>query len=293
MGALTMTTFQTPEPILATISLLVGNVWVIASDRRDTSVLVAPSDGSNNSDVRAAEATRVDYSNATLVVKGPKQRRHFSLGKTGSIEVTIELPADSRLLGDAAVADFRCDGRLGECKITTATGSIRLDQTGSLNLSTATGSVTVDRAEGRVELTGAGEVRVRRIDGSAAFKNLNGDTWVGEITGDFRCRSANGNIAVDRAQASLVAKTANGDVRFRDVARGSAVLESAFGELEVGIREGTSALLDVRSGFGTVDNSLAAADGPEPSGETLEVRARTSFGDILIHRSIPEDAHGK
>jgi DUF4097 and DUF4098 domain-containing protein YvlB len=287
-----MPTFETPEPIFATTSLVVGNVWIIASDRRDTSVVVAPSDRSNDSDVKAAEATRVEYSHGTLVVKGPKQRP-FSFWKTGSIEVTIEMPADSRLGGDVAVGDFRCDGRLGECKITAATGSIRLDQTGPLNLSTATGSITVDRAEGRAELTGAGEVRIRRIDGPATIKNLNGDTWIGEITGDFRCRAANGNVAVDRAQSSLVAKTANGDIRFRDVARGSAVLETAFGELEVGIREGTSALLDVRSGFGTVDNSLSAADGPEPSGETLEVRARTSFGDILIHRSVPEDAHGK
>lgn len=288
-----MPTFETPEPIFASISLVVGNVWVIASDRRDTSVVVTPSDRSNDSDVKAAEATRVEYSHGTLVVKGPNQRGPFSFGKTGSLEVTIELPADSRLGGDAAVADFRCDGRLGECKITTATGSIRLDQTGPLHLSTSTGSITVDRADGLVELTGAGEVRVRQIDGPATIKNLNGDTWIGEITGEFRCRAANGNITVDRAQATLVAKTAKGDIRFRDVARGSAGLASGLGELEVGIREGTSALLDVRSGFGTVDNSLSATDGPEPSGETLEVRARTSFGDILIHRSVPEDAHGK
>lgn len=288
-----MPTFETPEPIFATISLLVGNVWIIASDRRNTSVVVRPTDRSNDSDVKAAETTRVDYSHGTMAVKGPKQRRPFTLGKTGSIEVTIELPADSRLQGDGAVADFRCDGRLGECKVTTAVGNIRLDQTGPLLLTTTTGSITVDRVVGRAEVTGAGEVSIREIDGPATIKNLNGDTRIGGISGEFRCRAANGNITVDRARASLVAKTANGDIRFRDVARGSVVLESGFGELEVGIREGTSALLDVRSKFGTVDNSLAAADGPEPTGETLEVRARTSFGDILIHRAVQEDARGK
>ena len=57
-----------------------------------------------------------------------------------------------------------------------------------------------------------------------------------------------------------------------------------MGDLEVGIREGTAALLDVSSQFGRVKNTLAAADAPEPSAETVEVRARTSIGEIVIRR---------
>jgi hypothetical protein len=30
---------------------------------------------------------------------------------------------------------------------------------------------------------------------------------------------------------------------------------------------------------------LTASDGPEPSDQTVEVRARTSYGDIVIRRS--------
>jgi hypothetical protein len=33
-----------------------------------------------------------------------------------------------------------------------------------------------------------------------------------------------------------------------------------------------------------VHNTLDTADGPEPSDETVEIRARTSYGDILIRR---------
>lgn len=282
-----MPTFQTPEPIFVTIDVAVGDVWMIASDRSDTVVVVTPSDKSNESDVKAAEGTRVEYANGTLLVKAPKHGYGaFSFSrKGGAVDVAIELPAGSRVRGDSAVAGFRCDGRLGECRLTTATGSIRLDEAGPLNATTSTGSITVERAIGRTEITGAGEVRVRQIDGSAVIKNLNGDTWIGEVTGDLRCKAANGDITVDRVHSSIVAKTANGDVRFGDLARGSAMLESGFGELEVGIREGTSALLDVRSKFGSVLNSLVASDGPQPSGESLEVRGRTSFGDILIRRA--------
>ena len=147
------------------------------------------------------------------------------------------------------------------------------------------GSVTVERAVGQAEVTASGEVRIREIDGAAVIKNLNGRTWVGEVSGDLRCNAANGDISVERAGAAVDAKTANGSIRVGEVARGSVALETAFGELEVGIRKGTAALLDVRSRFGRVRNSLEASDGPGPSEETVEVRARTSYGDIVIRRS--------
>ena len=62
------------------------------------------------------------------------------------------------------------------------------------------------------------------------------------------------------------------------------VLETKMGDLEVGIPEGTAAWLDVRATAGRVRNSLDAADAPEPSAETAEVRARTVVGDVLIRR---------
>lgn len=281
-----MQTFDTPEPISVSIALALGDARIIATDRSDTVVVVGPSDTSNESDVKAAERTRIDYSHGTLLIKAPKPRYvGLPLGHGGSIDVTIELPADSHIEGQAAMADFRCDGRLGRCRFTTAAGDIRLDHTGPLTVTTGTGNITVERAAGRTEVTGAGDVRIRHIDGSAVIKKANGDTWIGEITGDLRCRAANGHITVDRAHSSVGAKTANGHVLLGEVVRGLVVLESALGELEVGIRKGTSALLDVRSRFGRVLNSLVASNGPEPSEEAVEVRARTSYGDIVVRRA--------
>jgi DUF4097 and DUF4098 domain-containing protein YvlB len=283
-----MPTFDTPEPIFAALTLVAGDARISASDRTDTVVMVSPSDSSNESDVKAAQQTRVEYSHGRLLIKAPRPWRKYSplsSGSSGSIDVAIELPAGSQVEGDAAMANFGCDGRLGECKLSTATGNIRLDQTGPLHLTTSLGSIAVDRAVGRTEVTGSGAVRIGAIDGPAIIKNLNGDTWVGEVTGDLRCNAANGNIAVDRAHATVAAKTANGNVRIGEVVRGAVALVTAAGELEVGIREGSAALLDVRSRFGSVRNSLAASDGPEPSDQTVEVRARTSYGDIVIHRS--------
>ena len=82
-----------------------------------------------------------------------------------------------------------------------------------------------------------------------------------------------------------MAKTANGNIRIGEVVNGAIVIETAAGELEVGIREGTAAWLDVSSKYGRVRNSLDQTDSPEQSQATVEVRARTSYGDITIHRS--------
>jgi DUF4097 and DUF4098 domain-containing protein YvlB len=122
------------------------------------------------------------------------------------------------------------------------------------------------------------------------LKNANGDTWVGVAGGDLRISTANGSISVDLAQASVVAKSSNGDVRLGEVVRGSVVLETRLGDLEVGIREGTAAWLDVSAKAGTVHNMLEAGDAPGPSTETVEVRAHTSVGEIAIRRPDTTEA---
>jgi len=82
-----------------------------------------------------------------------------------------------------------------------------------------------------------------------------------------------------------MAKTANGNIRIGEVVNGAIVLETAAGELEIGIREGTAAWLDVSSQYGRVRNLLDETDSPEQSEATVEIRARTSYGDIKIHRA--------
>lgn len=279
-----MPTFDTPEPVSVTIDLVVGDVRTTADARSDTVVEVRPSDDANESDVRAAEQTRVEFTCGKLLVKAPKQRGLFN--NSGSIEVAIGLPTGSNVRGDAASAAFRSTGRLGQCQFKTATGDIQMDEAGALHLTSAAGDITVDRAVGDVEVSaGSGVVRIRKVDGTAVIKNSNGDSWIGEITGDLRVNAANGDISVDQVHASVEARTASGNVRIGEIARGSVVLSTAIGEIEVGIRDGTAARLDVSCTAGEVRNSLDTFDGPGPSDETVEVRARTSLGDIVIRRS--------
>lgn len=279
-----MPTFDTPEPISVAIDVGLGDVHLVASERTDTVVDVRPTDPDRELDVRAAEAARVEYVAGRLLVKTPRQRRLF--GRPGSVDVTIELPTGSQVLGDTGAGAVRGTGRLGECRVKTGAGDIHLADTGPAELSSGVGAITVDRVGGAVEVsTGSGRIRVRAVDGTAVVKNSNGDCWVGEAAGDVRISTANGHITVERAQASVNASTANGEIHIGELVRGSASLRTSFGAIETGIRRGTAALLDVHTSYGTVRNRLDATTSPEPSDETVEVRARTGYGDILIHRS--------
>lgn len=277
-----MPTFDTPDPITASIELGVGDVRVAAADRTDTTVAVEPRDPSNAKDREFAEQTRVDYASGRLSVKAPMRRLRRG---GGSIVVTVALPAGSRLHGVGGVADFHSDGSLGDCHLRTGAGRIELDEVGDLNVKSGASDVSVERVRGTTEIRLAtGDVRLRELGGAGVIKKSNDDTWVGRADGDLRVTTANGDISVDVAEGSVTAKTARGDLRVGDAARGSVSLETHLGDIEVGIREGTAAWLDVRSTAGAVRNDLEASDRPDAAAETLEVRARTHLGSIVIAR---------
>ena len=281
-----MPSYETPEPISVTLELGVGNVRIAASDRTDTVVEVSPSDEADESDVKAAQQVRVDYTNGTLRVAGPKARAFDFSRKTRSVDVTIELPSGSDVSAEMQMGDFHCAGRLGECGFKTSAGNLWLDRTGPVRLKTSAGHVTADGIAGNAEIsTGSGKVQIGEVEGTAVVKNSNGDTTIDAVTGDVRVRAANGAISVDRAGAGVDAKSSNGSIRLGEVVRGSVVLETAMGDLEVGVAEGTAAWLAVNTGFGHVRNLLESASRPEEADETVEVRGRTSYGDVIIRRS--------
>jgi DUF4097 and DUF4098 domain-containing protein YvlB len=278
-----MPTFDTPEPITATIDVAVGDVEISAGDGAETVVDVRPSDASNREDVDAAAATRVEYTNRHLLIKAPKPPWLSKRG--GRIDVTIELPAGSSVRGTGQLTDFRSDGALGECRIKTGVGQIRLDRADASTLKTGIGDISVEHATGHTEITtGTGEVRVRELDASAVIKNSHGDSWIGLAGGDVRLTAAHGSIAVDRARGSIVAKSSIGDIRLGEVAGGSVVLETRLGDLEVGIPAGTAAWLDASAKVGHVHNMLDTSDAPGASDATVAVRARTAVGEIAVRR---------
>jgi Putative adhesin len=265
-----MPTFDTPDPISVTVEFGVGDLQIAASDRADTVVEVVPSDPANPSDVDAAAKTTVEYANGALRINAPKGwRRYTFLGGAESIDVRIQLPTGSHLSGHAGLADLRCSGALGECRYKIGAGD-----------------VTVEQASGSTALTtGSGTVAIDRIGGSATVKNSNGDAWIGEVVGDLHVKAANGKVAVEQAHAAVTARTANGDIHLDEVVSDAIVAETGFGKVDIAVRAGVAAWLDLHTGFGRVHNLLEVTERPGTSEQTVEVRARSGCGDITIRRA--------
>ncbi|MDO0935518.1 DUF4097 family beta strand repeat-containing protein [Streptomyces sp. DG2A-72] len=278
-----MPSFDTPEPISVTAHVGAGSIQFTAGDRLDTVVEVRPGDPKRDKDVRAAEQTEVTYVGGVLTVR---TKERYLIGPSGSVNVTVDLPTGSRVDVTGSWVQAFGEGRLGEVHMKTSTGDARFDETGPVQLTVSHGSITVDRIEGDAEITtNSGNMRVGLVDGSAVLKNSHGTTTVGTVTGDLRVNGTNGGIDIARAAASVTGTSTNGHLRIAEVARGEVQLETSNGAIEVGIRKGTAAWLDVSSNRGQVRNTLAASEAPEQTEDTVKVRARTNWGNIDIRRA--------
>jgi hypothetical protein len=290
-----MPTYQTPEPISVSFELGIADIYIVAGERTDTVVEVRPSNPDSKADVSAARQTRVELVDGRLSVKAPRDwRRYTPRGGRESIDVEIAVPVGSRVDGEAGLAELRSTGRLGELRYKAGAGAIRIDEAGPLTIRTGAGDISVERADGPAEIkTGSGAIEVGGVAGSAKVKNSNGNTWIGDVAGDLSASAANGRIAVDRTGAGVEAKTANGDILLGAVAPGAVVAETAFGRVDIGVAAGVPAWLDLNTKFGKVSNELESSERPGPGDEAVEIRARTSFGDITVHRAGAERGEGR
>ncbi|GAA0908485.1 DUF4097 family beta strand repeat-containing protein [Pseudonocardia zijingensis] len=279
-----MPTFATPDPITLTLTLTAADIRLRASERTDTVVTVAPRDPANAKDVELAERTRTDFADDRLEIRAPQPWRVLGPSRNaGALDVEIELPTGSEVHGEAWIADLHATGELGRVEFSTSLGDLTVDRTGPAKLATNS-RVTARRIGGTAEIKSAGAVRIDEIGGPTTIKNLNGATEVGRVEAELTCRSANGDVSVGTALADVKATTSNGAIRVEEVVRGDISLKTANGHVEIGIRPGTAARLDVHTKFGRVRNGLDATDGPGDSDEVATISTRTSVGDIVIRR---------
>ena len=109
----------------------------------------------------------------------------------------------------------------------------------------------------------SGDIRIGAVDGTADVSTSNGKVRVGVVTGPANVKTANGSVSVDRALSDITAESSNGEVRIGEVVRGKVSATSKNGSVEVGIREGSAARLELNTDVGRVYNELAPSDAPE------------------------------
>jgi DUF4097 and DUF4098 domain-containing protein YvlB len=178
-----MQTFDTPTPISAVLDMPAGRVQFIAADRADTTVEVLPANASKGRDVKVAEQTKVEYADGVLRIETSAKNQY--LGPSGSIEVTVQLPAGSRVEAKAASAELRAVGRLGDVAFEGAYRQIKLDEAASVRLTAIDGDVEVGRLNGPAEIsTARGDIRIAEaVRGTVVLRTQSGDISVGAAAG--------------------------------------------------------------------------------------------------------------
>ncbi|MES2171105.1 MAG: DUF4097 family beta strand repeat-containing protein [Actinomycetota bacterium] len=244
-----------------------GRIEVVAGERDDTVVTVSPTNPAKAADQRGAEETKVEFDGRRVTVSGPRPRVSW-IGPTESVDLRIELPSGSRLTAELAVGGLHSSGVLGATRVKASMGPVEIDTAGDLD-------ITADH----------GQIRVARVLGAATLKASHGSVRVGESSGEVDARLSYGDLTITTALGSVTAKTAYGTIDLDEVSGGSIQLESGYGQVTVGLRTGVAAWLDLASKSGHVRNELDSDRAPNPSEQTVSVRARTQYGDISIRRA--------
>ncbi|KUL36547.1 DUF4097 family beta strand repeat-containing protein [Streptomyces regalis] len=179
-----MQKFDTPAPVSAILDIPAGRIQFIAADRTDTTVEVLPANASKSRDVKAAEQIEVAYADGVLRIAAPAANNRL-LGAFGSVEVTIQLPAGSRVEGKTAAAELRGVGRLGDVAYESAQGPVKLDEAASVRLAIAAGDVTLGRLTGSAEIsTQQGDIQIAEaVRGTVTLSTQSGDISVSAAPG--------------------------------------------------------------------------------------------------------------
>ncbi|TDU69174.1 DUF4097 family beta strand repeat-containing protein [Streptomyces sp. KS 21] len=193
-----MQKFDTPAPISTVLDVPAGHIRFIAADRDNTTVEILPADASKSRDVKAAEETTATYDGGVLRIEAAPAKNRI-LGSSGSVEITVQLPAGSHVEAKTASAELRGVGRLGDVTFEGAQATVKIDEAASARLTLM-----------------AGDVSLGRLGGDAQISTQKGDLHIAEaVRGTVTLRTEAGEITVVAARgvsASLDAGTTYGRV---------------------------------------------------------------------------------
>ncbi|MGI5211758.1 DUF4097 family beta strand repeat-containing protein [Plantactinospora sp. CA-290183] len=219
-----MQKFDTPAPISAVLDIPAGRIQFIAADRADTTVEVLPADPAKSRDTATAERTTVAYADGVLRITAPTPDNKL-FGPSGSLAVTVQLPADSRIEARTASAELRGVGRLGDIAFEGAYRNIKIDEAASVRLTAIDGDVEVGRLNGPAEIsTARGDIRITEaVRGRVVLGTRSGDisvTAAGGVSAALDASTGHGRVSNalrndGTAELDIRATTTHGDITAR------------------------------------------------------------------------------
>jgi hypothetical protein len=179
-----MQKFDTPAPVSTVLVIPAGRIRLIAEDRTDTTVEILPADPSRSRDVEAAEQIKTAYADGVLRIEVPKAKTGI-FGPSGSVEVTVQLPAGSGIEAKTAAAELSGVGRLGDVVFDGAHGPVTFDEADTVRLTGLDADVTVVRLNGSAEISNQkGSIHITEATrGTLTLGTQMGDITVGAARG--------------------------------------------------------------------------------------------------------------
>ena len=175
---------------------------------------------------RTAEQTTVAYADGVLRITTPTPDNKL-FGPSGSLEVTVQLPAGSHVEAKAASAELRGVGRLGDVAFEGAYRQIKIDEAASVRLTAIDGDVEVGRLNGPAEIsTARGDIRIAEaVRGTVVLRTQSGDISVAAAAGVSAAldagtgygRVSNALKNDGTAELDIRATTSHGDITARSL----------------------------------------------------------------------------
>jgi len=259
-----VTKFSTPAPVLLQIETAGGQVRVDAHDADHTVVRLRPSRAGDDRALDLIANSTVEQRGDRVLVEVPPAGVGF-LRSSPDIDITVSLPTGSRLELAAKSADLRTSGLLDAVHVQIGSGDVWLDHVGEAHVQ-----------------SGSGDTMLAVADRSVRVETGSGDVHLQHVTGALQVSTGSGDVLVDDACADVTIHTASGDHRVGRVRRGTVAMDSASGDVQVTVVEGTPVWLDVTSLSGSVHSALAGSEPPGDGEDAVALHINTVSGDISL-----------
>ncbi|GAA2782576.1 DUF4097 family beta strand repeat-containing protein [Saccharopolyspora taberi] len=210
----------------------------------------------------AVRQTRIDLTGSRLAVRSPASGPLRGI----PLEITIKAPLDSQLGVHTDSGKVAVSGAVSRLQLRSGSGEVIVDEvTGTASARTGSGQMRLGTMRSGVQArSGSGDVEIGALEAASSVVTGSGNVWLGEVHNDVLVRSGSGDITV------------------ADAAKGQVELITGSGELQVSIRRGVLAEVDLTSSTGSASSDLPVADEPPEEEPKLRIFGRTGNGDVLV-----------
>ncbi|MFL5972264.1 MAG: DUF4097 family beta strand repeat-containing protein [Gaiellaceae bacterium] len=247
-------TFSTPGPVTLDIRIPAGDVEIETDDAGETAVELQARGRDTEELERDAEISMRPRGDGYEVrIEAGRGRGGIFGLRGGEYRVRVAAPHGATVRANLASTDITGRGRYSEVDVKVASGDVEFeDVSGEAGVNAASGDVKLDRV------------------------------------GTAKVNSASGDVKIDEAIEGADVNTASGDVAIGSVVSGDVRLNSASGDIDVGIAKGSRLWVDAQTLSGDTSSELDLESGSTietDEGPLVELKARSMSGDISVKRA--------